>query len=343
MVIFGAGASFDSDPSNPPGTRSDLRPPLANELFDNRGVFVGALQNFPECWPVVPYLRNLSSGKSIEQVLEQLQTEAGEGGYVRRSQQLMAVRYYLQMMLRECENHWYTHTRGITNYLTLLDEIQRYRNSDVTLVTFNYDQLLERALRTLNGHQIQSMDDYLGLEPFELYKVHGSLTWGRGAATSDSIEGVRGANDGNALAVAHRVIALSSTLQLSARYFLTTMYPTVADPDGNVAVPAIAIPVQTKQAFECPRPHLERLIRRLPSVRRILIIGWRGVDEHFVTLLRNGLGEPRIEIIAAHADAAREVQTRLEAGGIRGNYRILGYTFSQYVSQRVGRGILADE
>jgi len=50
LVIFGAGASFDSARTYPPGTKvrggdhlnNFHRPPLANELFENRPVFAEA-------------------------------------------------------------------------------------------------------------------------------------------------------------------------------------------------------------------------------------------------------------------------------------------------------------
>src|SRR5271156_5127550 len=54
LVIFGAGASYDSAPTYPPGTSipaGDVlngfhRPPLANELFANRPVFAEAIMRF---------------------------------------------------------------------------------------------------------------------------------------------------------------------------------------------------------------------------------------------------------------------------------------------------------
>ena len=48
-VIFGAGASYDSDPDNPPGitTVPDRhRPLLANELFEARDNFITDLKRF---------------------------------------------------------------------------------------------------------------------------------------------------------------------------------------------------------------------------------------------------------------------------------------------------------
>src|SRR5262249_52483270 len=107
MVVFGAGASFDSIPSRPPirGTARLLdRPPLANELFDDRPEFVGVMNQFPECKPIIPYLRNLPQDRSVEQVLEELQAEVEDFGD--RLLQLTAIRLYLRNMIGKCERRW---------------------------------------------------------------------------------------------------------------------------------------------------------------------------------------------------------------------------------------------
>jgi hypothetical protein len=76
MVIFGAGASYDSCPTYPPGSvafdevglgKLDAygRPPLACELFANRPLFIKALGQFPQCKTIVNRFRHpeVLSGK----------------------------------------------------------------------------------------------------------------------------------------------------------------------------------------------------------------------------------------------------------------------------------------
>src|ERR1700730_1073691 len=76
LVIFGAGASYDSvlplPPPSPPttsqsnygflssierGPHEDSRPPLANQLFDDRGLFVQVMNEYVACKPLVNLLR----------------------------------------------------------------------------------------------------------------------------------------------------------------------------------------------------------------------------------------------------------------------------------------------
>ena len=130
MVVFGAGASYDSVPSRPPnkfprGTLDHRRPPLANELFDDRPRFAAAMSKFQNCLPIIPYLHNLPEDGSVERVLERFQAEAES--YPEGHRQLAAIRYYLHFMMWECERYWKEIAKGITNYKTLLDQVERRR------------------------------------------------------------------------------------------------------------------------------------------------------------------------------------------------------------------------
>ena len=141
MVIFGAGASYDSNPSLPPGDFGPevhpFRPPLADELFDNRPGFRSVLAQFKSCHPIVPYLEKRPGETSVEQVLEELKQEIPE--HPVRTHQLAAIRFYLQGIISDCVSGWYGHSQGITTYNTLLDQLDRWRKNDETIfmVTFN--------------------------------------------------------------------------------------------------------------------------------------------------------------------------------------------------------------
>jgi integrase-like protein len=77
LVIFGARASFDSVPHRPPSVSQswdDARPPLANQLFQDRELFVDAMKRFPQCMALVPPLRK--PGVDVEQELATLQEQA---------------------------------------------------------------------------------------------------------------------------------------------------------------------------------------------------------------------------------------------------------------------------
>jgi hypothetical protein len=89
LVIFGAGASYDSvqqmRPPNVPlsaqrpiprqyPAHEEARPPLANQLFDTRDIFAKAMGQFPDCKALVPLLRR--PDVSIERELARFQKQA---------------------------------------------------------------------------------------------------------------------------------------------------------------------------------------------------------------------------------------------------------------------------
>jgi len=294
MVIFGAGASFDSCPTYPPGypgaviggdpLNKHYRPPLANELFENRPMFADAIKSFPQCQPIVPRLRSLQ-GETLEAVLEDLQAKSKS--YPRGAQQLAAVRYYLQFVMRECQRRWREVAAGVTNYKSLLNEIERANTGmePICLVTFNYDMLLEDALADF-GLRIEAMDDYTKKHPFyKLFKLHGSVNWVREVGVPTKAE-----NPGYVWGVVNDLIERAAEIhdQITQNYILSQDHPPGVV-GGAPMFPAIAIPVEKKSTFECPQQMLDELITLLPKVSKILVIGWRATEAHFLALLKTNL------------------------------------------------------
>jgi len=298
MVIFGAGASFDSSPTYPigmappgsgdMGVHNDYyRPPLAKDLFANRPMFIDAVESFPQCKTIVPRLRDPSvrSGQvSIETRLQEIEKEAAT--YVRGKIELAAVRCYLQRAISECDRLWKGATKGITNYLSLLREIDRLRknNEPVCLVTFNYDTLIEDALELL-GHKINHMEDYTDRGAiFQLFKLHGSINWAH--VVENGVPANVNATNGHS--VLQFLIEHASDIRFSNRTILCSPV-SMGAVSGNLTFPAIAIPVEQKSLFQCPGTMIDELKRILPQVTKILVIGWRAAETHFLDLLKHHL------------------------------------------------------
>lgn len=302
MVIFGAGASYDSSldfPPPPPSTdvfttsgtppapedrRDAWRPPLTNGLFlDTSGRFGNIVETYPRLHGILTFLRRPQNG-SVEQQLELYLDQASADP--ERARQLLSVRYYLHDLFRMVSAEWLKLTNGVTNYATLIDQI-RYLNTTgepVCLVSFNYDLLLDHALQSFDYKQ-QSPEKHFNAHPtFKLFKPHGSVDWARLAEPLPSYTG-----DPNA--------RFTPQLLIEAFFHDFTMSSTfvranATDPNQMFAhprpiLPAIAIPVQTKSEdfFEWPRSHRTYLEELLPHVTKILIIGWRGKEAHFLSLL----------------------------------------------------------
>ena len=105
---------------------------------------------------------------------------------------------------------------------------------------------------------------------------------------------------------------------------------------GDVALfPAIAIPVETKRDYECPDEHLECLQGYLPQITKVLSIGWRATEQHFMDLLSESLPETvSLYAVAGNRQQAEEVIGRFEEVGIRVGGRAAEGGFSDFVVSR---------
>jgi hypothetical protein len=350
MVVFGAGASHDSIDVKPPGGGNpgwtideQFRPPLANDLFGFTELFADAMGKFEKLQPIVPILRR-TGGKNVETVLQELQDEAAV--YPERLCQLMAVRYYLHYALWECERSWKHLSKGVTNYKALLDQINRWRKpgEEVSLVTFNYDTLLEDAMPAV-GLTLSDLTDYVDRShPYKVFKLHGSVNWARPVGSGSPYSGTAYTST-DPWSIARNHIERAASLKIGEGFTRINEHP-VGLFEGRVGlVPAIAIPVEKKAYFECPQEHLDALKQFLPQVDRLLLIGWRATEDHFLTLLQDNLKGPLLAQVVARSEIdARGIASGLQGGTfseIRVDWEYAPAGFTDFIVNRRAGAILS--
>lgn len=318
MVVIGAGASYDSvDPDviRMPGEAAQYRPPLTIELFAPK--FGYALERFPKAAAVVNRLRRLSDGRTLESELEALQVEADE--MPARREHLAAVRFYLQEVLHRCGSGWHHYAKA-TNYVDLLDQLElwRHRTGDsVLVVTFNYDQMLEKAFEIVPGRALHHLDTYVAGDDYRVIKIHGSVTW---------VHPVRFAGlplDNETDVVDH---ASKDGFEVDDKFI-------VNDSPGGAFFPALALPMLTKSGFECPAEHVDAMRDWMRRVDRVLMVGWRAAEQHFLEVWRKEI-PANLQWIAAVAPGtgAAESLANLEAAGIKvDRAEPMDETFSSFV------------
>lgn len=85
--------------------------------------------------------------------------------------------------------------------------------------------------------------------------------------------------------------------------------------DGRVGFPALAIPVERKNVFSCPPEHLKALADVLPEVRKIITVGWRASEQHFLAMLKNRLtglkGDVDLMVVTGTMKGASETSANL--------------------------------
>jgi hypothetical protein len=305
LVIFGAGASYDSVAHFTPSANSiepdveQHRPPLANQLFDGRRTFVESMQRFPDFKPLATQLR---FGGPVERQLAEFEEQAKT--FPERYSQLAAIRYYLHDILWRCQKSWFTFHHGNTNYLSFIDAVERWRhevNRDVCFVTFNYDTMIEQAMEERFGWTFTDFAAYTSRPRYRLIKLHGSIDWG--------LEIDSGPTDPKA------VIKSAGRGLSVTQFFRKVVRPGIVFHDGTVGYPAIAVPVEKKSEFSCPPEHLQALADVIPNVTKIITIGWRATEQHFLKMLHmrlTGLPEDvNLMVVSGSQKGAEETADNL--------------------------------
>jgi hypothetical protein len=339
LVILGAGASYDSAPSRPThdGNYSNLpnRPPLANELFADRQYFGDVMQKYHHCLPIVTRLRHNWDRIPVELELQALQASAI--AYPERHRQLAAVRYYLQDILWNCASNWLRETQNISNYRTLVDDIEQWQKpgEKVCFVTFNYDTLLDESLRYA-GYHFADLSAYIARDLI-LVKLHGSVNWARIVNTPlDDLLGL------DKVDLARQLIERYTNLDIS-KTFVMIDEPAPRPRNKKVVFPALAIPVEAKLDFECPPEHVEAMEAFIPEVRKILIIGWRATEQPFLEILKRGLGHanPHIMVVNGTIKEAEAAASNLQRSGFPAHYSLVGGGFTKFITTGAGTEFLS--
>jgi hypothetical protein len=120
-----------------------------------------------------------------------------------------------------------------------------------------------------------------------------------------------------------------------------------SNPYGKTLFPVIAIPVQnkTEETFACPRTHLTYLQELLPSITKILIIGWQAREAHFLEMLRRGLTKDHLTHLLVVGGTSQYASATLtyfadQLGYLPPNHPVAQWGFSQFVINREGEGFL---
>lgn len=323
MVIFGAGASHDVDPSAPPSTHPDLvgRVPLSTGLFGTQ--YLTPQHNWSDFRGILSELRRASLASvdplgppAVEDLLQIYQNEADGRGDRDRRIQLAAVRFYL----RDLAQGWSSRHTLEDNYVSLLDRINHRRwltDAQVALVTFNYETLLESALAIIEHRDPaerptcdSQLSEYVAEDrPFIVLKPHGSWQWAR-EVTRHAIT--------NAPIRPVDLIRNVDTLEFGERFFCVDRADTalVGESEQTVVFPCLALPLRSKE-FSWPSSHSDALDRCIRQVTHLICVGWRAQEAHFLSRWGAARKPLRgIQIVTQHDVGATAVERRLQEAGI---------------------------
>jgi hypothetical protein len=331
LVIVGAGASYDSSIDYPlsyspvPIKTTDQiqvdsqRPPLANQLFDRRPDFAGAAEELPKCLTIIDELRRRPQDRSVEQALEKLREAAV--GYPEGQRQLVSIRFYLQWIILRSQLRWNGAISSATTYRVLLGRIDRQmKGEEVCFVTFNYDTLLEEAFISL-GKKFVTIDDYVSNSDYKVIKPHGSINWVREITSTMQVSPTYSVGVANDLIDAGDKLKPSEKYHLLAPQYDTGLPLSAVRIQGTdkyqAALPAIAIPLEKKDEYECPKEHVNALVDCISKADKLLIIGWKAAEENFMEQLAKGIRKsiPKM-VVSRNRESAAKIVSRLKLTGL---------------------------
>ena len=190
---------------------------------------------------------------------------------------------------------------GSTRFETLVWDLMKSSYDRLMFLTLNYDLFLGKALSVYEGGwQAKNTASYLfeRHSRWSLIKLHGSVNWGRELLNQPSTE-----NE------AVRVMdAMNEEPQFS-----TTVNVLLGHTDahrflnGKFHYPALAVPIEGKQEFVCPKNHLAQADKFLRECTDFLIIGFGALDQHVLGLLENVPSVNKLMVVCGNLASSKEV------------------------------------
>lgn len=296
MVIFGAGASFDSIYSYHNNIEHfQWRPPLGNEIFTTRENFKGIFNAYPGVVSLLSYLNAIDDLEDFFQKRYDFTQSYKPKEFIA---ELINIQFCLQHLFYVISHENYD--IGLSNYDILVNQALEYaiaKNEDVLFVTFNYDLLLEFALKKKYfkfQERELTTDEYLST-PIKIIKPHGSCNWFRRFNENP----FRPDYD-------YQYQIFNEKYDFDRIDFMLDKEIRVirhAERKNGFFFPQLLIPFKSKDSFIMPTEQREYLENNLDKVDEILIIGWKGTEYNFLELLNRKLKGKQIKITSVNGSS----------------------------------------
>lgn len=345
LIIFGAGASFDTHPlSMGKAITDDRKLPLANGLFGDTNFHNAKKTIYPvaavESRVKEAFVKDPNSF-DIEEIFYKLAKESERRPNLEH--QLFVSRFYIRSVIESISENVLQATRNMTTYVNLLralDDWQQETDLKTDIVTFNYDNLIEESLRQVHGWSYpgdgaRNFDQYYkNTDIPSLYKVHGSVNWWR--------EAVSGEDDYTHYAFESCWGVWSRFIKDSYGDYIFSKDPNRVGKANRLYMPSIALPLKDKTNFDdCPSEIIEDLRKKLKKVEYILIIGWKAADLHFISELKSHSKKiKKVYIVNPSYESGNIVLERMS--GLSTQFQRVDEGFRDFVEAGSLQEVLAD-
>lgn len=311
MIILGAGASYDYSYDLP--TKEKINVPLTRDLFSDS--FEEILRKYPGAADLSSEISLLiNAGGDLESYFENQWKKIETDYNPVLLNKLINTQYYIHELFKTKSDE----AGGIrkSNYYNLVKLAHDYSIANsgevIPFVTFNYDTLLEQSIERHYSTKFYDISDYTDIDKRTLlvFKPHGSANWAKkfklGLCSANYLK-----NN------VHTIDALASTLYRERKSLLEinnhihgpitldirNPNPSVKNNEYyNYYYPWLLIPYKNKDEFMMPEQHEVVLEHAMDSVSELLIIGWKGTEHKFQSLMKRKLGNRTIKITLIEPD-----------------------------------------
>lgn len=301
MFIIGAGASANCVA----GYKKEaflvdiLRPPLGNELFNNR--FSPIYEKYKGVKLSLIDLQQ--SNVDVEAHLEQEWKEIAESGNEEIMSRHINIQFYLQEVLKEISFQVHNGYYETNLYAQLANKLQKLNtrnpNQHYAFISFNQDTILESFISDYFRRPINNIDDYIEVNesPFCIFKPHGSWNWGwKFPKKIDKVANWLFETKANFSDLYYHHLGnyvdmvdwYSYGLELEHhkdRLGKFTIDKSKLNIQDNLAgteyYPALLLPYRDKDEFTMPPRHYHCLTSYLGNIETLIIIGWKGNEALF--------------------------------------------------------------
>lgn len=306
MFIFGAGASAfcTFDDKKTVLHSSKLRPPIGFEIFDED--YQPFCDKYPGVKLTIPAYEAI--GRDIEECMEyewQNFKNSYNPGLLKRH---INVQYYLHKLFTAISDDVVKNHSRKNLYSLFANKLQQHyflpqnKKKKFSIISFNYDTILDHYLEQMFETKFQTMNDYFNYNSNFLYfKPHGSCNWGW-KFRDDRINklprntGVAGAlysgNIENWQIYYHYLGDISENLAENSWGYELELNPNrlgkftlnknrIEVMNDGKYYPALLLPYRDKDEFVMHYDHQSAMKTALGEAEEVYLIGWKGNEDVF--------------------------------------------------------------
>jgi hypothetical protein len=335
LIIIGAGASYDC------GIKDERqRPPLANELFQDRCIGPGSYYQ-----GAYQLCADLAHTNDIEAYFQNKWDRIVSYFDPNALSKIINVQFYLHDLFvgisKNCVNPKQSNYKSLVN---LVDDYSVRTGEHVAFVNFNYDLLLEDALNKCVKYNFNDIDDYVDYQSRKLllFKPHGSCNFIRklDASIAEILPPHFEMRSVSTLAeflykenrdLDYILGKLNGEIELLGKDEIIRNTDT---PELVTYLPQLLIPYKAKDSFVMPAKHEIWMEHFLSGIDEIIVIGWKGTEAKFQHLLKRRLHNKKVTIttITGSDDSARKEFSQSIPNAV---YKETPSTFSDFIKQSI--------